>query len=262
MPHPARTIPTYRIELPAFSGPLDLLLHLIEREELDITAISLAHVTEQYLLQVEKLKQDRVEHMIDFLVIGARLVLIKSRALLPQPPTLPAEEAEEDPAEALIRQLRLYRQFKDAASWLQKREAAGLRTHLRIAPPPKLEGKLDLSGITAGTLLQALYDVLMRAETMEESTEIVQQPRFTIEGQLEKLRRTLRHRDQVTFHELLSPKVDRVEVAVTLLATLELIKRREVTVHQPYLFGPIQIRAGAPPAGETTEPQSLSQPYQ
>lgn len=261
MPRPARTLPDYRIELPAFTGPLDLLLHLIEREELDVTAISLARVTEQYLLQVENLKQDRVEHMIDFLVIGARLVLIKSRALLPQPPALPSDEAEEDPAEALIRQLRMYRQFKDAASWLQQRETAGLRTHLRIAPPPKLEGKLDLSGVTAVTLLQALYDVLMRAETMEESTEVVQQPRVTIEGQLEKVRRTLGERTQIAFHELLSPEVDRVEVAITLLATLELIKRHEVTVHQPHLFGPIQIRAGEALAAEPPGPQSLPQPH-
>ncbi|NIP27851.1 MAG: segregation/condensation protein A, partial [Phycisphaerae bacterium] len=87
----------YRIELPAFAGPLDLLLHLIERNELDVTAISLAAVTEQYLDQVEQLKQEKVEHLIDFIVIGARLVLIKSRALLPQVPSaMPDDEEEED----------------------------------------------------------------------------------------------------------------------------------------------------------------------
>ncbi len=109
----------YTIDLPAFAGPLDLLLHLIDREELDITAISLAKVTEQYLSQIEELKNNRMEQLIDFLVVGARLVLIKSRALLPQDVSLTGEdEEEEDPAEALIRQLRQYRRFKIAAAWL------------------------------------------------------------------------------------------------------------------------------------------------
>ena len=76
----------YRVELPVFNGPLDLLLHLIEREELDITAVSLVQVTGQYLSQVRQLGEEQMEHLIDFISIGARLVLIKSRALLPRPP--------------------------------------------------------------------------------------------------------------------------------------------------------------------------------
>jgi segregation and condensation protein A len=147
-------VTAYRIELPAFNGPLDLLLHLIDRNELDITAISLAQVTEQYLQQIEQLKKDRIENLIDFLVIAARLMVIKSRALLPQTPTLADDEEEEDPAEALIRQLKLYKQFKQAANRLKEREETGLRTYLRVAPPPKLEGRLDLTGITINTLAQ------------------------------------------------------------------------------------------------------------
>jgi segregation and condensation protein A len=111
----------YRIDLPAFSGPLDLLLHLIERQELDITAISLVQVTEQYLAQIEQLKENRIDELIDFLVIAARLVLIKSRALLPQTPVIIEGEEEEDPAEALVRQLRQYKRFKQAAAWLAAR---------------------------------------------------------------------------------------------------------------------------------------------
>lgn len=129
-------IAQYKIDLPEFAGPLDLLLHLIERQELDITSISLVNVTEQYLKQVESLKQNRIEHLIDFLVLAARLVLIKSRALLPQSPiVIEGEEDEEDPAEALIRQLREYKRFKEAAQWFQTREEEGLRTYLRVAPP-------------------------------------------------------------------------------------------------------------------------------
>ena len=85
----------YRVELPVFNGPLDLLLHLIEREELDITAVSLVQVTGQYLEQVRQLGDEQLEGLIDFISIGARLLLIKSRALLPRPPALPGDEVEE-----------------------------------------------------------------------------------------------------------------------------------------------------------------------
>ncbi|MCB8966546.1 MAG: segregation/condensation protein A [Ardenticatenaceae bacterium] len=239
----------YQLDLPAFSGPLDLLLHLIERQELDITAVSLAKIAGQYLAQVEKLKEDRIDQLIDFLVIGARLALIKSRALLPQTPTLFSDDTlEEDPAEELLRQLREYKQFKAAAQWLQQREEQGLRTHLRVAPPPKLEKRLDLSGITIDTLIRAIQDVLQRSETLEESVSLVQPRQITIEGQIKKLRRYLHEQRPFFFHDLLSTSATRVEIAVTLLATLELIKRQEAEVFQPTLFGPIEIIGTGRPA--------------
>lgn len=242
---PERPLPTYHIDLPEFSGPFDLLLHLIEREALNITAISLAQVTEQYLAQVEMLRENKIEQLVDFLVVAARLVLIKSRALLPQPPAKPAGEEEEDPAEALVRQLRQYRRFKDAASWLAAREAQGLRTYLRVAPPPRpqVESRLDLSGITVQTLLAALRETLARSETLEHSVAVVQPRRVTIEGQLRHLQSRLKPGVQLPFQEMLSPRPDRVEVAITLLATLELIKQRKITARQEWPFGPIYLAA-------------------
>ncbi len=231
----------YQLELPVFTGPLDLLLHLIERQELDITAISLAQVTAQYLAHVAQMRETRMEHLIDFLVIGARLALIKSRALLPQTPLQTAEAEEEDPAEALLRQLHAYKRFKTAALWLQEREVAGLRTHLRVAPPPRLEKRLDLSDLTLDTLLQAVRDVLERVETLEESVTLVQPRQITIEAQMKKLRARIATKRPFLFTDVLSKNVSRVEIAVTLLAILELIKRREVTAVQPTLFGPIEI---------------------
>jgi segregation and condensation protein A len=250
MPNPVRESPAYRIETAVFTGPLDLLLHLIEREELDITAISLALVTEQYLQQVEGLQRDRdageqkIVHLIDFLEIGARLVLIKSRALLPQPPAaLPGDELEEeDPAAALLRQLRQYRRIKEAAEWLGAREAAGLRTHLRVAPPPRVTAAPDLTEVTLAGLLATLQGVLARSETREESVEVVKPRRITIEAQQNQVRQLLQARAQVEFRELLSSGADRTEVAVTLLAVLELIKRREVRAWQEVMFGPIQLQ--------------------
>ncbi len=233
----------YKIDLPAFSGPLDLLLHLIEREELDITAISLAKVTQQYLAQVEHLKENRMEQLIDFLVIAARLVLIKSQALLPQSPVVIEGEDEEDPAEALVRQLRLYKQFKQAAGWLGAREEAGLRTYLRIAPPPKLESRLDMSGITLEMLVTAVHTALARAQEREESVSIIQPRRITIEGQIRQLQHRVKTGQSVEFRELLSEQTNPIEISVTLLAVLELIKRQEILARQPVMFGPIEIKA-------------------
>lgn len=239
----------YKIALPAFSGPLDLLLHLIDRNELDITAISLVAVTEQYLQQIEQLKENRIEQLIDFLVIAARLVLIKSRALLPESPVTIEGEEEEDPAEALIRQLKLYKQFKGAATWLKEREEAGLRTYLRVAPPPKLESRLDLSGVTIDTLLTAVHEALDRADTREESVTLVQPRRITIEGQITRLRQRTKLGESFEFRELLSGVSNHTEVAVTLLAVLELIKRREIVAYQAELFGPITIAGAKRQAG-------------
>lgn len=232
----------YHLELPEFNGPLDLLLHLIEREELDIAAVSLAQVTGQYLAQVRQMGEDRIEGLIDFIGVGARLLLIKSRALLPRPIVLPGgDEEEEDPAEALLRQLRAYKVFKSAAGWLDTRQRNGLRTYLRVAPPPRLEGHLDLSGIDAHTLIEAMQAVLARADVLEESLEVARPRQLTIEDQMGILRERLDRRKPFLFAEALSNARDRTEVAVTLLALLELIKRREAQAYQTRMFGPIEV---------------------
>ena len=189
---PASAAP--HIDWPEFSGPFQLLLHLIERETLDITTVSLTRVIQQYLAQMESLRENRVEQLIDFLVVAARLALIKSRALLPQTPEIPGAEIEEDPAEQLVRQLREYRRFKEAASWLAGRQEFGLRTYLRVAPPPlpPAERKLDTRGVTLQGMLRTLQGVLARSERREDSVSVVQPQRVTIESKLGQLRARLR----------------------------------------------------------------------
>jgi segregation and condensation protein A len=233
----------YRVDLPAYAGPLDVLLHLIERQELDITVISLYQVTEQFLAHVQHLKEERIEQLADFLAIAARLLLIKSRALLPQVPTVPSGEEEEDPADALIKQLRRYKRFRQAGAWLGEREEKGLRTYLRVAPPPKLEGILDLSGITVETLMNALTATLARAGEREDSVSLARPRRITMDAQIRRLRRRLGGGDPIRFEELLAPRAGRLEVAITLLAVLELIKLRELEARQTALFGPIELMA-------------------
>lgn len=231
------------IALPAFSGPLDLLLHLIERDALDITALSLAEITGQYLEQVEALEEQQVAGLIDFIVVGARLMVIKSRALLPTPPiVLAGEEEEEDPAETLVRQLRLYKQFKQSADWMQNREQQGLRTYLRLAPPPKVDIKLDLGNLSPNRLQLLTNAALQRLAEREASVSVAAPRKLTIEGQMEKLSRRLRRHSQFAFDALLSRRASSNELSVTLLAVLEAIKRHQISVDQPIPFGPIAIR--------------------
>ncbi len=246
----------YTIDLPSFAGPLDLLLQLIDKQELDITAISLAKVTAQYLAQIEELKKDRFEELIDFLAVGARLVLIKSRALLPQEPIIGEDgEEEEDPADALIRQLRRYRRFKTAAAWFGEREEQGLRTYLRVAPPPKLQGRLDMSNVSLESLIEAVHAALARAANLEDSVSVARPRQLTIGDQIRRLRHHVRSGSTMSFAELLTDHATRSEVAVSLLAVLELVKRREVVAVQKEMFGPITI-AGAPPNQSEEVPEN------
>ena len=140
----------YQVQLPVFKGPLDLLLHLIEQQELDITTIALAQVTDQYLAYLQYLHEASPDDLTAFLTVAARLLLLKSRALLPRPPQ--AMEETEDVGEDLVRQLREYRQFKQIAHYLRERDQDTMHMYPRDLPVSKLvagwQPKLDLSGTT------------------------------------------------------------------------------------------------------------------
>ncbi|HEY1016107.1 MAG TPA: ScpA family protein, partial [Herpetosiphonaceae bacterium] len=129
-PHP------YTLQLPAFEGPLDLLLRLIEKQELEITAISLALVADQYLAHVRAMRDPDPLAVAEFLALAAQLLLIKSRALLPRPEAGPAAGGDEISGEELARRLREYQRFKQAAERLRAWEAAGLRMWERTAAAP------------------------------------------------------------------------------------------------------------------------------
>ena len=118
----------YTVHTPVYEGPLDLLLDLIEHAELDVTTVSLAMVTDQYLVYIHSLEQAHPDEISAFLVIAAKLLQIKSEALLPRPPV--HELGEENIGEDLVRQLKLYKQFKEIGGWLMERQEQGLRTYL------------------------------------------------------------------------------------------------------------------------------------
>lgn len=153
---PGRQTGGYSVVIPVYEGPLDLLLQLIEHAELDITVVALAQVTDQYLNYIHQM-QVPADEISAFLVIAAKLVQIKSEALLPRP--VVREPGEEDVGKSLANQLRLYKRFKEVANWLDARVAQHLHSYLRLAPPPRVEGKLDLSGLTLDDLLAAAREI-------------------------------------------------------------------------------------------------------
>lgn len=236
---------TYRVDLPAFQGPLDLLLSLVENEELEITEISLARVADQFLAYLERIEETRAESLADFLAVAAKLVLIKSRALLPQP-VATAPNGEPDVADELLEQLRQYKLFKTVAGSLDERQTQGMRTYLRLAPPPKVTVQLDLQDVTIRDLLLAVQEALHVAPPAEPVSQVVSPVDITIKGQMEMIRLCALERRRVVFQEILAQARSRIEIAVTLLAILELLKQRQVTVSQEKLFGAIVIEPTSP----------------
>jgi segregation and condensation protein A len=230
----------YTVQLPVYAGPLDLLLQLIERDELDITRVALAQVTDQFLAYLKILENMNLGDIADFLVIAARLILIKSEALLPRP--VERQPGEEDPGDELARQLIAYKRYKEIAATLHAREEAGLRTYLRLAPPPKVEAQLDLSGVTTLHLLAAVRHALSLAPDMPSLGTVVAPPKVTIRDQIRLIARSLRAGGgRASFQEMLTQAQSRMEVVVTFLAVLELIKRAKIEAHQEQPFGEIQL---------------------
>ena len=230
----------YSVQTPVYEGPLDLLLSLIERAELDITAVSLAMVTDQYLAYINSLEQVNADEISAFLVIAAKLLQIKSEALLPRPPEHRA--GEEDVGRALVDQLRLYKRFKEIGVWLQMRLQANLRTYLRIAPPPKVEPKLDLSNISLEKLVAAAETALAKEAARKPLGMVIAPPRITIREKIDLIAKTMREVEHATFQALLTPGASRLEIVVTFLAMLELIKRYRIQADQEGLFDNIEIR--------------------
>lgn len=245
---------SYSIQLPVYEGPLDLLLDLIERAELDITKVALAQVTGQYLAHLHNLSEPQIADLSSFLVIAARLLQIKSEALLPRPPV--RAPGEEDPGDALARQLIEYKRFKEVASLLALRQEAGLRTYLRRAPPPKAEAKLDLEGLTMGELRQALVEALENAPE-EPAPPEVEPPRVRLRDKIRLIVDSLRRAGRTDFRHLLGRARSRLEVIVSFLAILELIKQRQIRARQEDLFGEIEIEPGSSWDPDQTEALEL-----
>ncbi|HMD90527.1 MAG TPA: segregation/condensation protein A [Anaerolineaceae bacterium] len=231
----------YRINTELYEGPLDLLLELIERAELDITKLALAQVTDQYLEHMNNMQDRNAAEVSAFLVIAARLVQIKSTALLPRPAVQAQTPGEEDPGEALAQLLIQYRRFKQIANWLEERHISGLHTYLRLdVPTPKIEGKLDLNGLTLTDLVQVAYEVFNNKSNLRALNTVVNIPRVTIREKIGYVMEILQRAGKSSFSKMLKNK-SRVEIVVTFLALLELVKRHIVDAQQTALFEDIQF---------------------
>lgn len=236
----------YTIQLAAFEGPLDLLLKLIEREELDITSIALAQVADQYLAHVRALQAPDPAALSAFLVIAARLLLIKSRALLPRPESPRGSDEPPDEGAELARQLREYQRYKQAATLLRAWEDQGRRAYARVAPPPAplpaANAPLD---VTVSQMIAAVQRRMQLLLPLDPPEVPLPAPKLiTVPEVIEHIRARLRAQAWISFEDLFALSVRRVEVVVTLWAVLELLKRRMIVAEQAELFGPIMIGRG------------------
>ncbi len=243
----------FSVHLSIFEGPLDLLLHLIERRQMEITAISLVAVTDQFLEYVRTWQEEEppMARLAEFITVGARLLFIKSRSLLPQPPREhEVSEVDEAIAEAeeLRRHLLEYKLAKEIAKLLREREAAGLMSFPRPGPslsasemlswaPPKLVG-LEVEALAA-----AFRRVL--EERRRSQPEPLPLPVARVSDKIAEIEAALAARGRVIFEELLRAASSRLEVVVTFLAVLELWHQGRITVAQEGLFAPILILPAA-----------------
>lgn len=230
----------YKITTEVYEGPLDLLLHLIEQAELDITKLSLARVTDQYLAHLRSLvDQDPVE-VSAFLVIAAKLVYIKSSILLPTNETT-EEEDEEDVGDQLARQLIEYKKYKDVALWMKGREQARLQSFYRVGAPPKFREILDTTGLSADDLVELMMEIYFQNENFTPLSDVVTITTLTIKNKINEIIRYFNETKHNDFETILGEHPSRLDLVVTFLALLELIKHHTIEASQENLFGNIEL---------------------
>ncbi len=238
------------VELESFSGPLDLLYHLIEKNEIDIYDIPIAELTDQYIEFINREENKNMEGMSEFIVMAATLIEIKSRMLLPKTET---EEPEEDPREALVQRLLEYKKYKGITELFVEKsdEAAKLLYREPDIIIPELMKKDELTieeclkGVTIEDLYKAFRDVMIRKEKkidrIRSGFNSVRHDNFTVDEKFIRLRDTLRVSPRVKFYEMFSDDSSKEEILVTFLALLELIRRNSIAVEQDDVFGEIVI---------------------
>src|SRR2546423_4378331 len=247
----------YVVRLPIFEGPLDLLLHLIEKRQMEITTISLVAVTDQYLAYLRHWEAEDlpVANMAAFVSIAARLLFIKSQSLLPRisrdEPTEEAESAAEM-AEELQRHLVEYKLTKEIATHLRQREVSGLQTHGRSGllagieaqlawTPPTLVG-LEVQSLA--TAFQRLFE--LRAKEAANGADFLPTARITVKERISEIANLLKTKPSILLAEVIENESSRFVIIVTFLAVLEMWKHERIAVKQESMLGPILVERGAP----------------
>ena len=236
------------LKVDGFSGSLDLLLDLIEREQLDITALSLAQVADQYWQHIESQQELEPDALAEFILIGSKLLYIKSCALLPSatPPKEEIRRDEGDGAAELTRMVEEYKRFRDAAEILGDLEEKGQRTYTRLAPGKDIPLPPGLQGVTVDILMQAVREALARTPPEPEEAVLEIEP-VTVDQKIGELSLTLeRAGGRFAFRPLLAACRTRTEIVVLFLAVLEMIKAGRLWAEQRRPFGDITLVETAP----------------
>jgi len=232
---------SYKVKLEIFEGPLDLLLFLVKQNHLEIEAIPIAKITDQYLQTMELMQALDLEVAGEFLVVAATLMQIKSRMLLP-PEALPPQEADEpDPAQELIERLKEYQRFKEAAEVLSGMEK---QRFVQFSRPVSREGEpAEVEEYVEASLFDLLnaFSQFVSGEVSREMFHEVIQEEFTVEQKVTQLRELIGRIKKMSFTELLRQARSKPEMIVTFLGLLELIRLKEILIVQDQLFSEILI---------------------
>jgi segregation and condensation protein A len=232
----------YQVELTGFQGPMDLLLYLIQKDEIDIYDIPISHITDQFIKHIEIMHMISLDQAGEFMAMAATLMVIKMKMLMPRHADPDDEEAEEDPRAELVRRLLEYKRFKEAARKLQEKESERARYHVRQARFPFTD-QLDLEPqlrIELYDLLSALAGVLDRVQAAPVH-EVVREP-YTVQEKIDLILGAVNERETVRFEDCFRDDAIRMEVVVTFIAILELVKRGRLTVFQTEALGPIWLQ--------------------
>lgn len=232
----------YKVQLEIFEGPLDLLLYLIKKDEVDIYDISIERITKQYLEYIETFKMLNIDLASEFIVMAANLMYIKSRTLLPRQEQPPEEDAEEeDPRWELIRQLIEYKKFKDAAVFLTNKEAEQEDYFAHVAEPDAPEPEIQaLPDANIFDLIRAFQRCLKRFENENDLGDIIDD-RFTVADKIETLLDTINPGKRTPLSTLFHQAETKSEVIVIFLAVLELMKMNQFKLYQDTILGDIEI---------------------
>ena len=225
-----------KIRLDIFEGPLDLLLYLIKKSHLDISDISVSQVVDQYLQFLELMKLLDINIASEYLVMAANLISIKSKMLLPKEEV--QEEEEQDPREELVRKLLEYEKFKEAADFLKEKE----RLRLKFLPRPATEIEQPSEVYIEASIFDLInaFKTALKEVPKEVFFEVVKEE-YSVEEKIHDLLHVLLVKEKISLDELFQTARSKLEIVVTFLSILELIKLREIVAVQEKLFGPILI---------------------
>ncbi|MBE7091608.1 MAG: hypothetical protein E7365_00295 [Clostridiales bacterium] len=230
-----------QLKLNQFEGPLDLLLHLLDKDKIDIKDIFVSDITEQYLKYIENIAEFDMENASEFLTVAAHLLEIKSRSLLPKP--TPLEEGEEDPEQALIRRLTEYKMYKEAGEKLHDMEEENLKVYYKLPEEINMQQRIELEDMKLDALMEAFGEVLKRFEnkTVKKQREI-RRDIYTVKGKMAYIRRRLSSKKEMSFFDMFEDDGNKSEVVTTFAAMLELWKNRYLKLQQKENFGDILVK--------------------